>query len=198
VRARAGDLDRAEESYRAAALAAGDDVVLRAAIASAEGDLAWRRGEVAAAIASWSAALGAHPDRAEERLLEAKIVAAGDEALSTAAQPLLLGEGDPGVALARVALVSHPLSAYLVGRALASRGEAAAAIPPLERGAAGSLPGALGREAVFLLAQARCASGARSAGEASLRALASGAASAADRARAAEALRRCTGGPSVR
>jgi hypothetical protein len=48
----------------------------------------------------------------------------------------------------------------------------------------------LRRESAFLLAQARCASGARGAGEAALRELAAGA-SAADRARGAEALRRC-------
>jgi hypothetical protein len=191
VRARAGDLEGAERSVRAAARAAGDDAALGTALATTEGDLAWRRGEPAEAIARWSAALGAHPDRAEERLLEAKIVAARDPSLSEAARPLLLGDGDPAAALARVALVPHPLAAYLVGRALATRGEAAAAVPPLERAAAGGLPGALRREATLLLAQARCASGAREAGEASLRELGGDGASAADRARAGEALRRC-------
>jgi hypothetical protein len=195
VRARAGDLEGAERAYREAATgasegAAGADVALAAALSAARGDLAWRRGDPAAAIAAWSAALDARPDRAEERLLEAKIVAAGEPALGEVARPLLLGDADPAVALGRLAAVPHPLAAYLVGRARMGRGEAAAAVGPLERAAAGGLPGALRREASLLLGQARCASGARAAGEATLRTLGADA-SAADRARIAEALRRC-------
>ncbi len=195
VRARAGDLDAAAEAYRAAArVAAADDGALRAALASAEGDLAWRRGEAVAAVSAWSSALGSNPDRAEARLLEAKIVAAADPRLGAAARPFLLGEGDPAVALARVARVSHPLAAYLVGRALATRGEAAAAVPELEHAAAGGLPAALAQEALLLLGDASCASGARAEGEAALRSLAGAGASAADRARAEESLRRCAAG----
>jgi hypothetical protein len=190
VRARAGDLAGADRAYRAAALAAGDGT-LGVTLAAARADLAWRRGETAEAIAGWSVALAARPDRAEERLLAAKIVAAADEALSAAARPLLLGDGDPAVALARVALEPRPLAAYLVGRALATRGEASAALAPLARAAAGPLPEVLRSEAAFLLAQARCADGAIPEGEAGLRELSSGRASAAERARAAEALRRC-------
>ncbi len=191
VRARAGDLDRAAEAYRAARAAAEDDGALRAAIAAAEGDLAWRRGDVAAAVSAWSAALGTHPERAETRLLEAKIVAVADPRLEAAARPFLLGDGDASLALARVARVPHPLAAYLVGRALATRGDAAAAIPELERAAAGGLSTALAREALLLLGDARCAAGARAAGEAALRALVGAGASAADRARVDESLRRC-------
>jgi hypothetical protein len=194
VRARAGDLDRAAEAYRAARAAAEDDGALRAAIAAAEGDLAWRRGDVAAAVSAWSAALGTHPERAETRLLEAKIVAVTDPRLAAAARPFLLGDGDASLALARVARVPHPLAAYLVGRALATRGDAAAAIPELERAAAGGLSTALAREALLLLGDARCAAGARAAGEAALRALAGAGASAADRARVDESLRRCAFG----
>jgi hypothetical protein len=166
------------------------DVGHAAALSAARGDLAWRRGEPAEAIASWSAALGARPDRAEERLLEAKIVAARAPALTEVARPLLLGDADPAAALARLDDLPHPLAAYLAGRALATRGEEAAAVPRLERAAAGGLPDALRREASLLLGQARCASGARAAGEATLRGLTAGA-SAADRARIGEALRRC-------
>jgi tetratricopeptide (TPR) repeat protein len=191
VRARAGDLEAAERSFRAAARAAGDDVSFRAEIAHAEGDLAWRRGELAEAVSNWSAALDARPDRAEERLLEAKIAAAGDPELARAARALFLGERDERLALAEVAMTPHPLSAYLVGRALFSRGEASAAVAPLERAAAGPLPGALHREAIFLVAQARCSGGAAEMGRKSLAELTSHGASAADRARAAEAGRRC-------
>src|SRR6266542_2730536 len=192
VRARAGDLGGAAEAYRAATVAAGEqDGALRAAIAASEGDLAWRRDEVAAAVTAWTAALATHPDCAEARLLEAKLVAAADPALGPAARPYLLGDGDPTVALARVARVPHPLAAYLTGRALATRGEAAAAIPELERAAAARLPPALAREAALLLGEARCAGGRRGEGEATLRTLAAPPASAADRARAEESLRRC-------
>jgi hypothetical protein len=192
VRARAGDLDGAARSYAAAREAAGPhDRAARAALAAAEGDLAWRRGELGEARSVWREALAALPERAEGRLLEAKLVAAADPELGPAARPLLLGDGNAAVELARVARVRHPLAAYLVGRALASRGEAAAAVPELERAAAGGLPPALAVESLLLLGGARCASGARGAGEATLRPLAAAAPSAADRARAEEALRRC-------
>jgi hypothetical protein len=197
VRARAGDLDGAARSYAAARAAARPgDRALRAALAAAEGDLAWRRGDLGAAGTAWGEALAERPDRAEARLLEAKLVAAADPELGPAARPLLLGDGDAAVALARVARVRHPLAAYLVGRALASRGEAAAAVPELERAAAGPLPTAVGLEALLLLGGARCASGARGAGEATLRPLAAAAPSAADRARAEESLRRCAFTPA--
>jgi hypothetical protein len=192
VRARAGDLAGAEEAYRAALAAAGEeDVALRAAVAAARGDLAWRRDDLSRATFEWLRALAAHPDRAEARLLEAKLAAAPDPALGPAARPLLLGDGDASLALARVARVPHPLAAYLVGRALASRGEGAAAVPELERAAAGRLPPALARETRLLLGEARCAAGARAGGGAVLRELLAPPASAAERARAEEALRRC-------
>jgi hypothetical protein len=192
VRARAGDLDGAEELYREARRRTGrDDRALRAALSAAEGDLAWRRGRTAAAVDAWSSALDTHPERADTRLLEAKIVAASDPELAAAAQPLLLGDGEASVALARVARARHPLAAYLVGRALATRGEPRAAIPELERARAGGLPPSVDVEALLLLGDARCASGARAAGEAALRALAGTGASDADRARAEESLRRC-------
>jgi hypothetical protein len=199
LRARAGDLARAGELYRAAERRAGDgDGAVRATIAAAQGDLAWRADEVAAAAASWSAALGTHPERAETRLLEAKLVAAADPSLGPAARPFLLGVGDPTLALARVARADHPLAAYLVGRALATRGEDAAAVPELARAAAGQLPPTLAREAALLLGGARCAAGAAAAGIATLRPLAAPDASGADRARAEEALRRCAWRPAGR
>ncbi len=192
VQARAGDLDLAEAAYGEAERAAPeDDGALRAGIAAARGDLAWRRGDIGAAVPAWASALGTHPDRAEARLLEAKITAAPDRALGPAARDYLLGAGDPAVALARVARVDHPLAAYLVGRALAARGEHAEAVPELARATAGKLPPALAREARFLLGESRCAAGERAAGETALRALATDGASAAERVRIGEALRRC-------
>lgn len=191
VRARAGDLDGAEAAYHAAErVAAEDDGAVRAALAAALGDLAWRRGEIAAAVSGWTAALATRPDRAEARLLRAKIAAAGDAELGPAARDWLLGEGDASLSLARLARVDRPLSAYLLGRALLSRGESAAAVPELGRAAAGGLPEILAREASFLLGQARCEAGDRGRGEATLRALLAGG-SAADRERIDEALRRC-------
>jgi hypothetical protein len=191
VLARAGDLAGAGEAYRDAEAAAADDGALRNAIAAARGDLAWRAGAREEAAAAWTAALAARPERADARLLQAKLVASADAELSAPARDYLLGLGDPAVALARVARLDHPLAAYLVGRALATRGELAAAIPELAHAAEGPLPSALSREAAFLLGEARCAVGERARGEAALRALLGDGASAADRARVEEALRRC-------
>jgi hypothetical protein len=159
------------------------------------GDRAWREGDAALAAERYAAALAARPDRAETRLLEAKRAAALDPALGPAARDLLLGDGDPALALARVARVDHPLAAYLVGRALSARGEAAAAVPELARAAASPLPDAIAREAALLLGAARCAAGDRAAGEAGLGALRARATAAADAARVEEALRRCAFGP---
>ena len=192
VRARAGDLDGAARAYREAAVRVGDsDGALWATIVAARGDLAWRRDELGEAVSAWSAALATHPERGDARLLEAKIAAVSDPDLGPAARAYLLGEGDPAVALARVARERHPLAAYLVGRAVAIRGEAAAAIPDLERAERGRLPPELAREARLLLGEARCAAGEAEAGAETLRASAEDSAGAADRARAAEALRRC-------
>ncbi|WP_242346765.1 type VI secretion system protein, partial [Anaeromyxobacter terrae] len=190
--ARGGDLDGAAAAFAAArARAAPEDGALRAAIASAEGDLAWRRGDLSAADRAWASALAAHPDRAEARLLEAKRAAAAAPALGAAARPYLLGDGDPALALARVARVPGPLSAYLLGRALYSRGEAGAALPELSRADAGPLPPALAAEARALHAEACCLSGDTRAGGAELAAIAASAAGEAERVRAEAGERRC-------
>lgn len=190
--ARAGDLAGADAAYRDAAQTAGeDDAALRASVEASRADLAWRRGDVAAASAGWTAALAAQPERAEARLLEAKIAAAADPELGPAARDYLLGLGDPGVSLARAAEVRRPLAAYLLGRALEARGQAAAAARELGRALDGALPPLVAREAALLLGEARCASGATGAGERVLASLDAPDASAADRARAGEARRRC-------
>jgi tetratricopeptide (TPR) repeat protein len=194
--ARGDDLEAAEAAYREAEREAEDDPALRASIAAALGDLAWVRGDAAAAVEAWNATLATNPDRGDSRLLAAKIVAA--ETALDGARDYLLGRGEPALTLARVARADHPLAAYLVGRALATRGELAAALPDLVRAAAGPLPHVLAREARLLLGEARCGVGDVTAGESGLRALMDGA-SPADRARLDEALRRCAflaaGGP---
>jgi hypothetical protein len=191
VRARAGELALAEAAYREAErAAAADDAALRGALAAARGDIAWRRGDFAGAAAAFGEALAAGPERADLRLLEAKRIAVGDAGLREATRDFLLALGDPAVALARAARVDHPLADYLLGRALATRGEAASALPALARAAQGSLPGPLAREAALLLGEARCAAGARGDGERGLSALRADA-SAAEAERIEEALRRC-------
>jgi hypothetical protein len=197
--ARGGDLDGAAAAYASARAQAGPgDDALRAALAAAEGDLAWRRGDLAAAERGWAEALAARPDRPEARLLEAKRAAAADGALGAAARAYLLGEGDPALALARVARVQRPLAAYLVGRALLARGEARAAIPELARADAGPLPPVLALEARTLRAEARCLAGEEDAGAAVFEALAASAGGQAERARAEAGLRRCRFEASLR
>jgi tetratricopeptide (TPR) repeat protein len=190
---RRGELDGAEAAYREAEQAASpEDTALHAAVTAARGDVAWLRGgEIAPAVAAWGAALATAPDRAEARLLHAKITAASDRALGPAVRDLLAGVGDPTLALAKAARADHPLAAYLVGRALAARGEAAAAAPELARAVNGSLPAPIADEAALLLGSARCASGDVAAGEAVLARLLETAPSEADRERIGEALRRC-------
>jgi len=188
--ARAGELDRAEQAYREAAQRApADDAALQGALAAARGDLAWRRGDVAAARIAWDEALAAHPDRAVARLLEAKRAAAEEPELGSAARAYLLGDPDP-LALARVARSREPLAAYLVGRALLSRGEAGAAVPELSRSTAGALPPLLAAEARFLAAEARCLAGDASGADA-FAALARDARTEADRIRAEAGGRKC-------
>jgi hypothetical protein len=87
------------------------------------------------------------------------------------------------VALALVARVDRPLSAYLLGRALLTRGERAAAAPLLARAAEAPLPEPLMLEARLSLAEASCA--------AARAPLPDGMGGPGDRARLEEARRRC-------
>lgn len=189
--ARTGDFDGADRAYAKAAEAAGAQSALRAAIAAARGDLAWRRNEPLVAKTWYEDALALRPDRAEARLIQAKLLALSDAALAGAAQGWLLGIGDSSTALVRLARSAHPLSSYLLGRSLAARGEAAAAVPELARAAAASLPDGIALEARFALAEARCASGEIDAGTALFGALARDAVRDADRERATAGARRC-------
>jgi tetratricopeptide (TPR) repeat protein len=192
VLARAGELPRALDAYRdARARAPEDDRALRAALLGAEGDVLWREDDVAGASAAWLQVLATHPERAEARLYLAKLTAAPDPALGPAARPYLLGLEDTGPALARLARVEHPLSAYLVARQAWARGDAAAAVPGLGRAAGAGLPPAIDREARLLLGEARCRAGDVAAGAAALDALRGGDATPADLERTDAALRRC-------
>ncbi len=191
ARARAGDLAAAAAAYDAAEREGKGQIALLAALAASRGDLAWRRGDLEAARAAWLEALATRPDRPEARLLEAKLAASRDPALAAAARDYLLSAGDPALALARVARVDRPLSAYLVGRAQLGRGEAAVAVPELSRAARGRLPETIASEASRLLGEAWCAAGDRTRGADALRTLLGGAASAAEKERIGEAMRRC-------
>lgn len=188
----AGDLDAAEAAYREAARAAPEaDGTFRGQVTAALADLSWRRDEPAAAASGWLQAAALDPDRPEARLLQAKLTALADPALAPAARPYLLGLRDAGPALERLSRLDHPLAAYLAARQALGRGEDAAAVPRLERAAAGALPPVLAEEAAFLLAEARCRSGATEVGEAALARLAEASPAAADRARAEAGVRRC-------
>ena len=182
--AAAGALPAAAEAYRAAAtVTPPTERSRRAALRTAEGDLAWRLGDVAAAEAAWAEAEENPPERAQARLLAVKRLAAGDPELSPSVRAYLLELSDPAVALAEVARVDRPLSAYLLGRALIIRGERAAAAPLLARAAAAPLPPLLALEARLSLAEASCAAAAEP--------LPAGMGGPADRERLEEAQRRC-------
>jgi tetratricopeptide (TPR) repeat protein len=189
--ARAGDLDGAARAYADARAAGAGDRAVGIAVTAAEGDLAWRRGDAASAEARWREALAASPDRPDARLLQAKLLAAGDPALAGPALAYLAGGGDPTAALVALGRSPHPLAAYLVGRSALLRGDAGAALPDLARAAAAGLPEPIGIEARFLLGEARCAAGDVAGGEEVLRPLAAGAERPADRERAGLDLRRC-------
>jgi hypothetical protein len=192
LRARAGDLDGAARRYEdAVRIAEPEDRALSVAVTVARGDLAFRRGETAAAAAAYQAALASGPDDPEARLLHAKLAALADPELGAAARPYLLGEGDPALALARLARSPHPLAAYLVARAMLQRGEARGAVAELARADAPGLPGALRPEARFLSAEARCLAGEAEAGAAALGEIARDARRPADRIRAEAGIRRC-------
>ncbi|MBK9518020.1 MAG: type VI secretion system protein [Anaeromyxobacter sp.] len=199
--AAAGDLDGAAAAYEEAARAAPEvDAHFRAQLVAAEADLFWRRGEFGAAAAGWSRALAVEPDRPEARLLQAKLAAVADRELAVEARPYLLGLEAQAAALDRLRRLDRPLTAYLLSRQALGRGEAGAAVPLLERAAAGGLPPLLAGEARLLLGEARCQAGAAAggggpaalrAGAAELAAVEAGAAAEADRVRAAAGLRRC-------
>jgi tetratricopeptide (TPR) repeat protein len=188
-----GDLAEAAEAYRQALLRTGTErPALRAALESDLGDLFWRGGAEVSAAARYRAALALDPERAEARLLRAKLAALGDPALAEAAGPWLLGLGDPAVALSRLSRSPAPLARYLLGRALLARGAPRLAVPELWRASSAPLPDAsFAIEARRLLAEARCAAGEWDDAIAGFEGLARDAERAAVRERARDAAERC-------
>ena len=183
-----GGADRA----LAEALAAGKGRPALLALALGDrGDLAWIGGDEARAATFYRQALSEHPDRPGARLLEAKLAATSDRALGAAAGPYLLGLGDPGLALCRLAGSDRPLAAYLVGRAAFARGAFRLASDLLSRALGGSLPSSFRTEALRVLGEARCAAGDDELAASAFSELAATAGREADREVASALARRC-------
>lgn len=165
---------------------------LRAALLESRGDLRWLAGDAGGAASLYREAMALRPERAQERLLQAKLAAAGDPSLGAEAGPWLLGVGDPGLGLARLATTDRPLAAYLLGRAAVGRGAPALGAALLSRALAGDLPSpAFRTEALRLLGQARCAAGDDAGAAAAFSELEATAAREADRELARAGARRC-------
>jgi len=172
--------------------APGAGPALRASLLEGRGDLAWLGGEEGRAQSLYRQALAERPDRPKARLLEAKLAAAADRPLGSAAAPWLLGLGDPSVALARLAASRHPLAEYLLGRAVYSRGAPRLAADLLSRALGGALPSSSFRtEALRVLGEARCAAGDDELAAAAFAELAATAEREADRELARAGARRC-------
>jgi len=196
--ARAGDALRladpalAERTYSEALRGADGRPALRASLLQSLGDLSFRAGDPAGAASLYERAQAEHPDRPAARLLAAKLAAARDPALAAAAGPWLLGEGDSGLALSRLATSDGALAAYLLGRASLSRGAPRLASSLLARALRGSLPSpAFRAEALRALGEARCASGDDGGARAAFAELETTAEREADRELARALERRC-------
>ena len=192
----AGDLARAEavlDEALAAAPAGGARRSLRAGLLAAQGDLRLRAGDGPGAAERDRAAqaLGA-AGGAEARTLLAKLAAATDEQVGRAAGPWLLGIGDAGVALSRLAQGEDGLSRYLLARARLARGAPALALASLDALRERDLPAAsFALEARRMAAEALCSSGRWEDGIAAWRALGATAVGDARREQAEDAARRC-------
>ncbi len=189
---RGSDPAGADRAYAEALEAVGKGApALRSSLLESRGDLAWRTGDAAGGAARYREALALHPDRARERLLTAKIAAATGPALAGATS-WFLGTGDAGAAMAALADSTDPLGPYLAGRFALSRGDAARAVPLLERALEGSLPSDAFRvEALSSLASARCQLGDVAGAREAWARLERATDREADRERARHAARRC-------
>ena len=189
---RGSDPGAADAAYAEALAALGHgSPALRVVLLESRGDVAWRAGNASAAVARYREALTLHPNRARERVLMAKVAAATDPALA-AATPWLLGTGDADAAMRVLAVSSNPLGPYLAGRYAAARGDAATAIPLLERAVEGGLPSVAFRvEALATLAAARCRRGDVEGAREAWSLLERATDREADRVRARHAARRC-------
>ena len=161
------------------------------------GDLRWLAGDRAGAAGRFEEALGAGPGPAEERALRARLAALADPGLAEALGPWLRGDGDPALALARVARAPGPLARYLLARAQLTRGEPQAALRELEALDPAALPApSLTVEARRMRAEAQCEAGEREGGVAAWAALAAGARAEGRGAlaeQAEDAVARCSG-----
>ena len=198
---RRSDPGAADAVYAEALSALGEgSPALRSVLLESRGDLSWRAGDAPRAAARYREALALHPDRARARLLTAKVAAATDPALAAAA-PWLLATGQADAAMPALAASTNPLGPYLAGRYAASRGDAAAAIPLLERALEGALPSVAFRvEALSTLAAARCRLGDVAGARDAWSRIERTADREADRARARHAAGRCgvERGPATR
>ena len=129
----------------------------RAALLQQLGDLRWLAGDRAGAAGRFEEALGAGPGPAEERALRARLAALADPGLAEALGPWLRGDGDPALALARVARTPGPLARYLLARAQLARGEPEAALRELAALDPAALPApSLAAETRRMRAEALC------------------------------------------
>jgi len=157
---RLSDPALAARTWSEALLASEKRPALRASLLESLGNLRFEDGDLPGAADLYGQALDEHPDRPEVRLLQAKLAASLDPALADAAGPWLLGKGDAGLALSRLAASDHPLSSYLLGRAALLRGAPRLASALLARALAGTLPSpAFRTEALRMLGEAFCADG---------------------------------------
>ncbi len=154
---RGSDPAASDAAYAEALSALGEgSPALRSGLLESRGDLAWGSGDGPAAAARYREALALQPDRARARQLTTKVAAATGSALGAAA-PWFLGTAGADAVMPALATSVDPLGPYLAGRYAASRGDAAAAVPLLERALAGELPSVAFRvEALSSLAAARC------------------------------------------
>ena len=159
-------------TWRRRAPAGDADPALSVALASARADLAWRRDRAGRGRRRLAGGARRRPASARSGGCSRPSWRRWPTRRWPAAlRPWLLGQADPATALPGLERLDQPLTAYLAARARLSRGEVAAALPLLRRAEAGPLPELLGREARFLLAEARCLAGATAAGARELAAL---------------------------
>ena len=188
------DAAAADSAYAEALAAAGSGwPSLRATLLESRGDLAWGKGDAPLAGARYREALSLHPDRARARRLTAKLAGSASPDLAASA-PYFLGMGNAEATLEALAASPDPLGPYLAGRYAAMRGDAAAAIPLLERALSGQLPSLPFRvEALATLAEARCRTGDVEGARRDWARLERETDREADRERARHAARRCGG-----
>ncbi len=161
------------------------------------GDLSWEEGQSDAARSSFLEVLALHRDRATDRAAAARLQGLDDPSLGALLRRFFAHSADlPEVVALQAFADGHPddaLTRYLVGRQLVQRGDPFAAIGLLRRARELKLaPSELEMENLRLLEQAGYLAGDCATASEAAQALASDAASLADRAFAEEWTERCT------